>query len=554
MMIRIIIFNGGKIGLGLMIAATPFVVSGAAFAVSDRTWLVNASSGQVAAGGNCRYIVYYKNDDLYIQTEDSWNAVQGYLNTNAGYVLSGSPPKGFCQVDSTYYPDPDPASTDPYDIWISSIADTQAGHASGLVDDVPLGNPSYVPTGNSNGVPFVLASAGYLAEPGNIKESAGNNRVLVRWDAVAGATEYKVYRGPVSGVGVGNGIYQRIADTAKTYFEDTALTNGTTYYYIIYAYDATRRGVHTDQLQVTPDATAPSITLLNPNNGNPGTVYVTIEGSGFGSTQGTGIVMFNGVQASTFASWSDNQIVVLVPSNATAGNVYVINSLNKVSNGVLFTPVSYSISLSSGASGNYNWIAFPFTGTGLFTTTDIARSIGNTIPVGSRVEWVDVVEVKAWDAVNQQAMNYLCMWNGAAWDDGGSNAPLVIGGMYKVAVPNSANGLTWGLLGNAPANGSIQFTLKSGENWITTPAYITGISNTTDLARSIGNTIPVGSRLDWADIVEVRVWDAVNQQQMNYSCMWDGSIWDDSGSSAPVNVPGPYVVSVPASANGNIWP
>ena len=333
--------KGGNVGLRLLTAfLILFVLSGSAFAVTDWTWVVNASSGQIASGDNCRYIAYYKNDDLYIQTEDSWNALPGYANTNAGYTLGGSPAKGYCRTDSTYYPDPDPASADTYDIWISSIADAQAGHASGLVDDVPLGSPSYVPTGNSNSVPFALASAGYLAEPANFKAYSGNGRVLLKWDAVTGATGYKVYRGPVSGTGVGSGIYQRIADTGNTYFEDSG-TNGTTYYYLVYAYDATRRGVHTNQIPGTPDATAaPVITPpLVPTSGVVGATIV-INGSGFGGTQGT--VLFNGVPATTFPApgWgaTGTTITVQVPSGASTGNVYVINaSNNKVSNGVSFT-------------------------------------------------------------------------------------------------------------------------------------------------------------------------------------------------------------------------
>jgi len=356
-MIKKLLFKGVKNGIYLLaITVVLLAFSGAAFAVTDRTWLVNASSGQVASGDNCRYIVYYKGDDLYIQTEDSWNAVPGYANTNAGYVLSGSPVKGYCQTDSTYYPDPDPAVSDPYDIWISSIADLQAGHASGQVDDVPLGSPSYVPTGNSNGAPFALAGANYLAEPGSFKASAGNGRVLVSWNAVAGATGYKVYRGPVSGVGVGTGIYQRIADTNNIYYEDASVTNGTTYYYIVYAYNATKRGVHTNQIAAIPDAISPSITPpLSPATGTPGVTDVTISGSGFLSPQGTGFVLFNGVPAVTYTGWIAGNIVVRVPPGTTTGPVYVVNSAGKASNGVVFTvaggPAFSSINPLSGNQG-----------------------------------------------------------------------------------------------------------------------------------------------------------------------------------------------------------
>ena len=323
----------------LLVAFALIAVAGSAFAVTDKTWIVNAGSGQVAAAGNCRYIAYYKGSDNYIQTEDSWNAVAGYVDSNAGYVLGGAPAKGWCDTNSTYYPDPDPASTDTYDIWISSIADAQAGHGNGTVG---ASSPFAVPTGNGNATPLALAAGIYLAEPGSAVVAAGNGRTYLNWSAVTGATGYKVYRGPVSLVGSGAGIYQKVADVATLYAEDSTLTNGTTYYYIVVAYATTTKvGVHTNQVAATPtnDATVPSITPpLNPISGVVGSTVI-ITGTNFGGTQGTGNVYFNGTAAATadVTSWANGSITVKVPTGATTGSVYVVNPSNKASNGVAFT-------------------------------------------------------------------------------------------------------------------------------------------------------------------------------------------------------------------------
>jgi hypothetical protein len=68
--------------------------------------------------------------------------------------------------------------------------------------------------------------------------------------------------------------------------------------------------------------TGPQVTGLSPTSG-PISTKVTIAGSGFGASQGTSTVSFNGTAAITIDSWSDTSIVAEVPSLATSGNVVV---------------------------------------------------------------------------------------------------------------------------------------------------------------------------------------------------------------------------------------
>src|SRR5207253_2063727 len=71
---------------------------------------------------------------------------------------------------------------------------------------------------------------------------------------------------------------------------------------------------------VTP---GPNVASLSPNSGLIGT-SVTISGAGFGATQGSSTITFNGVAAApTPANWSDTSIVTPVPTGATTGNVVV---------------------------------------------------------------------------------------------------------------------------------------------------------------------------------------------------------------------------------------
>ncbi len=95
----------------------------------------------------------------------------------------------------------------------------------------------------------------------------------------------------------------------------------------------------------------PSITSLSPTTGPAGT-SVTVTGTNFGATQGTGTLTFNGTQATTITSWNATSIVAPVPTGATTGNV-VVNASGVNSNGsnftVIPTPTITSLSPTSGA-------------------------------------------------------------------------------------------------------------------------------------------------------------------------------------------------------------
>jgi hypothetical protein len=87
---------------------------------------------------------------------------------------------------------------------------------------------------------------------------------------------------------------------------------------------------------VTGAGQSPTITLLNPTSGPPGSP-VTITGTNFGATQaqGNSTVTFNGTLA-TPTSWSLTSIMTTVPTGATTGNV-VVTVGGQASNGVMFT-------------------------------------------------------------------------------------------------------------------------------------------------------------------------------------------------------------------------
>ncbi|MBK7975784.1 MAG: IPT/TIG domain-containing protein [Deltaproteobacteria bacterium] len=68
---------------------------------------------------------------------------------------------------------------------------------------------------------------------------------------------------------------------------------------------------------------SPTISSLEPEYGSVGTI-VTIEGSGFGATQGAATVTFDGVPAGPASSWSDSTITVAAPPGAKTGEVRIV--------------------------------------------------------------------------------------------------------------------------------------------------------------------------------------------------------------------------------------
>ena len=156
----------------------------------------------------------------------------------------------------------------------------------------------------------------------------------------------------------------------------------------------------------------PSITSLNPASGVEDTA-VTITGSNFGWTQGSGTVTFNGTSVGEASSWRDGSIGVRVPSGATTGAV-VVTAGGMASNPVTFTvttvPAITSVSPTSGAAGVQ--IAISGSGFGPSRGTG-AVWLGSTY--GTVVSWSDtrVVATVAANSTSGSAR----VQQGGAWSD-----------------------------------------------------------------------------------------------------------------------------------------
>ncbi len=91
--------------------------------------------------------------------------------------------------------------------------------------------------------------------PTNLSATAGNNQVLVTWNAVPGATYYRVKRAVDK-----RGPYNTVATVARTSTIDNTVENGKTYHYVVLALNAGGRSAHSSRVSATPVPPPPAPT------------------------------------------------------------------------------------------------------------------------------------------------------------------------------------------------------------------------------------------------------------------------------------------------------
>jgi hypothetical protein len=135
--------------------------------------------------------------------------------------------------------------------------------------------PSYTDTGLTNGAKYfyVVSALKASGESANSSEAsgtpalpvpalptvlaatAGNQQVSLTWSASSGATSYRTKRATTSG-----GPYTQVGAPTSASYTDAGLANGTTYYYVVSALNATGESANSSQASATPSP-APDVTI-----------------------------------------------------------------------------------------------------------------------------------------------------------------------------------------------------------------------------------------------------------------------------------------------------
>ncbi|NDC75438.1 hypothetical protein EBZ70_09185, partial [bacterium] len=134
---------------------------------------------------------------------------------------------------------------------VASGAETPLTDSGSGVWTATVGSVSYTFTA-STGVLDVSGGAAVVlpSVPAGVAASAGNAQVSLTWSASSNATGYAVKRATTTG-----GAYTTVASAVTaTSYVDTALSNGTTYYYVIEAANALGTSGNSAEVSATPTA------------------------------------------------------------------------------------------------------------------------------------------------------------------------------------------------------------------------------------------------------------------------------------------------------------
>lgn len=170
-------------------------------------------------------------DSIYsIYAPDGWSAVPdktvGTLEANGGTDV----------VNVTVTP-PEGTAADDYDVDL--YVKLTPRNWDSFNYEVPIG-------GN---VTFTASPIPKPPAPTDVTATAGDKQVSLSWTQVDGATGYKVYQSVTSAT-----YGDQIATVTDAVYQATGLTNGTTYYYAVQAFNIAGDSLYSEQVSATPTA------------------------------------------------------------------------------------------------------------------------------------------------------------------------------------------------------------------------------------------------------------------------------------------------------------
>ena len=159
--------------------------------------------------------------------------------------------------------------------------------------------------GGNNG-----GGGGVPSAPTTLKATAGNTKVALTWTASAGASTYNVKRSTTNG-----GPYTTVINFVNTTnFTDTGLSNGTTYFYVVTAVNASGESGFSNQASATPSAGGGGGPSWLPGN----TIFYTTADPSDATTTDLDTVNPDGSNQSVFAT-EPSQFQAVAPNPNVQG-------------------------------------------------------------------------------------------------------------------------------------------------------------------------------------------------------------------------------------------
>ncbi len=150
----------------------------------------------------------------------------------------------------------------------------------------------------------------------------------------------------------------------------------------------------------------PHLNSINPTSGNVG-ASVTLSGTNFGATQGTGSVRINGVYSSV-TSWANSSIVITIPATALDGSIVITRDDTEATNGIGFDVVPAISSISPARRQVTQQLTINGSGFGAARGTSTVHFNGGGVDAATYVSWAHnqiVVEVPAGAATGTVSVN-----------------------------------------------------------------------------------------------------------------------------------------------------
>ena len=153
----------------------------------------------------------------------------------------------------------------------SSFTDTSVTNGTKYFYEVSAVNSSRESANSNEASAMPTAPATAPAIPTGLAATGGNAQVSLTWNVSTGATSYQVKRATTTG----GPFPTTLASPTATNYTDSAVTNGTAYFYVVSAVNAAGASANSAQVTATPAGPAVNVTItIDPRKTKPISPYI----------------------------------------------------------------------------------------------------------------------------------------------------------------------------------------------------------------------------------------------------------------------------------------